>query len=446
MLLPVQQFKDFINSYALFTPQDKILLAVSGGKDSVAMAHLFASAGFQFGIAHCNFKLRGEESKRDESFVRNLASNLGVQFHLESFDTEIYAKEHKLSIQMAARDLRYQYFGELKESFGYQKIAIAQHQNDAMETVIINLIRGTGIAGLHGIKVHHNNIIRPLLCFNSANIEEMIEENNISYVEDSSNASTKYARNKIRLNIIPEMKKLNPSLESSFQKNLDYFVELEELLIENVKNHRNQLFNFTNDQIEISIIELEKIKPQKLILFELFRPFGFNITAIHNLISCLSGEPGRQFLSESHCITVDREIISIKAKEKFLVREQLIIPQQTEAVFGSYFLSIKKVETKPTSLTTEAHYIFADADEFIYPLKLRAWREGDTFKPFGMNGEKKVSDFLISQKIPVNNKRNIPILVNGDGKIIWICGLRNDDRFKVKSNTKKIFILEVIKS
>ena len=446
MLLPVQQFKDFINSYALFTPQDKILLAVSGGKDSVAMAHLFASAGFQFGIAHCNFKLRGEESKRDESFVKNLASNLGVQFYLESFDTEIYAKQHKLSIQMAARDLRYQYFGELKESFGYQKIAIAQHQNDAMETVILNLIRGTGIAGLHGIKVHHNNIIRPLLCFNTANIEEMIAENNISYVEDSSNASTKYARNKIRLNIIPEMKKLNPSLESSFQKNLDYFVELEELLIENVKNHRNQLFNFTNDQIEISIIELEKIKPQKLILFELFRPFGFNITAIHNLISCLSGEPGRQFLSESHCITVDREIISIKAKEKFLVREQLITPQETEAVFGSYFLSIKKVETKPTNLTTEAHFIFADADEFIYPLKLRAWREGDTFKPFGMTGEKKVSDFLISQKIPVNNKRNIPILVNGDGKIIWICGLRNDDRFKVKSNTKKIFILEVIKS
>lgn len=446
MLLPVQQFKDFINSYALFTPQDRILLAVSGGKDSVAMVNLFAAAGFQFGIAHCNFNLRGEETERDQNFVRNLASTLGVQFHLQSFDTEIYAKEHKISIQMAARDLRYQFFNELKETFQYQKIAIAQHQNDAMETVILNLIRGTGIAGLHGIKVHHNDIIRPLLCFNTANIEEMIAENNISYVEDSSNASTKYARNQIRLNIIPEMKKLNPSLESSFQKNLDYFVELEELLIEIVKNHRHQLFNHTNDQIEISIIELEKIRPQKLILFELFRPFGFNITAIHNLITCLSGEPGRQFFSESHCITVDREMITIKKKEKFLVREQLITPQQSEAVFGSYLLLIKEVETRPTSLTTDSHYIYANADEFIYPLKLRAWREGDTFKPFGMNGVKKISDFLISQKIPVNNKKNIPILVNGDGKIIWICGLRNDDRFKVKSNTKKIFILEVIKS
>lgn len=446
MLLPVQRFKDFINSYALFTPQDRILLAVSGGKDSVVMVNLFAAAGFKFDIAHCNFKLRGEESDRDQNFVQNIALTFGVQFHLKSFDTEIYAKEHKISIQMAARDLRYEFFNELKETFQYQKIAIAQHQNDAMETVILNLIRGTGIAGLHGIKAHHHDIIRPLLCFNTANIEEMMEENNINYVEDSSNSSVKYARNQIRLNIIPEMKKLNPSLESSFQKNLDYFVELEELLIENIKNHRNQLFKHKKDQIEISILELEKIRPQKLILFELFRPFGFNITAIHNLITCLSREPGRQFFSESHCITIDREMITIRPKEQFLLREQMITDQQTEASFGSYILSIKEAERRPLSLKTDTHFIFADADVFIYPLKLRAWREGDTFKPFGMNGEKKISDFLISQKIPVNLKKTIPLLVNGDGKIIWICGLRNDDRFKVKSNTKKIFILEVIKS
>ncbi len=443
MLLPVQQFKDFINSYHLFTPQDKILLAVSGGKDSVAMVNLFTAAKFQFGIAHCNFNLREEESIRDQIFVQNLANELGVPFHLKSFETELYAKEHKVSIQMAARDLRYQFFHELKETFNYQKIAIAQHQNDAMETVILNLIRGTGIAGLHGIKVHHNNIIRPLLCFNSANIEEMVEENKIIFVEDSSNASTKYARNKIRLDIIPEMKKLNPSLESSFQKNLDYFVELEELLIENVKNHRNQFFKQKNNQIEILISDLEKIHPQKLILFELLRPFGFNITTIHNLISCLKGEAGRQFYSETHTLTVDREIISIKSKEQLIVREQLIKIDQTKAVFGSYFLSIKLVETMPSSFITEAHTIYVDEENFIYPLKLRAWREGDTFKPFGMNGEKKISDFFISQKIPVNIKKNIPILVNGDGKIIWVCGLRNDDRFKVKPNTKKIYILEV---
>lgn len=427
-------------------PQDKILLAVSGGKDSVTMAHLFASAGFKFGIAHCNFNLRGEESTRDQSFVKNLADQLGVSFHLQAFETEAYAKEYKLSIQMAARDLRYAFFYSLKESFGYQKIAIAQHQNDAMETVLLNLIRGTGIAGLHGIKVHHHDIIRPLLCFNSADIEEMVEENNINFVEDSSNASTKYARNKIRLNVIPEMKQLNPSLEDTFQKNLDYFSELEELLIETVRNHQTHLFKVKDQHIEIAISELKKVHPQKLILFELFRPFGFNITTIQNLINCLNGESGRQFFSETHCITIDRETITLKTKAQFILREQFIKAEQNEAVFGNYHLSIDKLANKPLNLITEAHFIYVDADELIYPLKLRAWREGDTFKPFGMHGEKKVSDFLISQKIPLDDKKLVPILVNGDGKIIWICGYRSDDRFKVKSNTKKIFILEVHKN
>ena len=273
----------------------------------------------------------------------------------------------------------------------------------------------------------------------------MVEENNISFVEDSSNASTKYARNKIRLNVIPEMKQLNPSLEDTFQKNLDYFSELEELLIETVKNYQNNLFISKDQHIEIAIKELKKVHPQKLISFELFRPFGFNITTIQNLINCLNGESGRQFFSETHCITVDRETISLKTKAQLILREQFIKVKQLEAVIGNYHLSINELESKPLNLITEAPVIYVDAEELIYPLKLRAWREGDSFKPFGMHGEKKVSDFLISQKIPLDDKKSIPILVNGDGKIIWICGYRSDDRFKVKLNTKKIFILEVHK-
>ncbi|MDA9554994.1 tRNA lysidine(34) synthetase TilS [Pelobium sp.] len=447
MLLAVQQFKDFIKSYNLFKPQDKILLAVSGGKDSVTMAHLFASAGFKFGIAHCNFNLRGAESLRDQAFVEALAKALNVDFHLQSFDTEIYAREHKLSIQMAARELRYQYFNTLKSEFNYQKIAIAQHQNDAMETVLLNLIRGTGIAGLHGIRVEHHDIIRPLLCFNSANIEEMVEENNISYVEDSSNASTKYARNKIRLDIIPEMKKLNPSLEDTFQKNLDYFSDLESLLIETVKNYQQALFVSKGKQIEIEIQELQKVYPQKLIFFELFKPFGFNMTTIHNLVSCMNAnEPGKQFFSDTRIITVDREKLFIKEKEHLILREQFINKGQEEAIFGNYHLSLKEVNQKPVDFKTEQSKIYVNADALVYPLKLRAWREGDYFKPFGMQGEKKVSDFLISQKVPLEDKKSIPILANGDGKIIWVGGLRNDDRFKVTNNTEKIFILELLKN
>lgn len=446
MLLPVKQFKDFIKSYQLFSQTDKILLAVSGGKDSVAMAHLFVAAGYQFSIAHCNFNLRGEESIRDQNFVKQLAEDLKVPFHLQSFETDLYAKTHKLSIQMAARDLRYDFFNQLKTDLGYAKIAIAQHQNDAMETVLLNLIRGTGIAGLHGIKVERNDIIRPLLCFNSANIEEMLEENSITYMEDSSNASTKYVRNKIRLDIIPEMKKLNPSLEDTFQKNMDYFMELEELLIQQVDHYRSQLFSHAGKNIEIEIEKIKLIYPQKLILFELFRPFGFNITSIQNILTSLNTEPGKQFFSETHRITLDRKKLILTAKSNEIIREQLITENQEIIYFSAYQFNLTKSDSVPNNFSNSVNILNVDADELVFPLKLRVWQEGDAFHPFGMQGEKKLSDYFIGQKIPLIEKKTIPILVNGNGKIIWICGYRSDDRFKIKVQTKKIFTLELKKN
>ena len=446
MLLPVKQFKDFIKSYQLFSQTDKILLAVSGGKDSVAMAHLFVAAGFQFGIAHCNFNLRSEESIRDQNFVKKLAEDLKVPFHLKSFETDQYAKTHKLSIQMAARELRYDFFHQIKTEFNYAKIAIAQHQNDAMETVLLNLIRGTGIAGLHGIKVERNNVIRPLMCFNSANIEEMLEENNIIYVEDSSNASNKYVRNKIRLDIIPEMKKLNPSLEDTFQKNMDYFMELEELLIKEVDGYREQLFKYVGQNIEIEIENIKSVYPQKLILFELFRPFGFNITSIQNLVDSLNAGPGKQFFSDTHLITLDRTQIILSAKSNQIIREQLIKEDQTIIYFSDYQFNLTPSSLIPDDFTSSVNVLHVDAEELVFPLKLRVWQEGDAFQPFGMQGEKKLSDYFVNQKVPLNEKKTIPILVNGNGKIIWICGYRGDERFKVKAQTKKIYILELKKN
>jgi tRNA(Ile)-lysidine synthase len=445
MLLPVKQFKDFIKSYQLFSQTDKILLAVSGGKDSVAMAHLFVAAGYQFGIAHCNFNLRGEESISDQDFVKKLAEDLKVSFHIQDFETDQYAKTHKMSIQMAARELRYDFFHQIKKEFGYAKIAIAQHQNDAMETVLLNLIRGTGIAGLHGIKVERNDVIRPLLCFNSANIEEMLEENSIIYVEDSSNASNKYVRNKIRLDIIPEMKKLNPSLEDTFQKNMDYFMELEELLIKEVEGYKSQLFTYVGQNIIIEIESIKSVYPQKLILFELFRPFGFNITSVQNLLSSINSEPGKQFFSDTHLITLDRTQIILSAKSNQIIREQLIKEDQTIIYFSDYQFNLTPSSSIPDDFTSSNKVLYVDANDLVFPLKLRVWQEGDSFHPFGMEGEKKLSDYFISQKIPLIEKKTIPILVNGNGKIIWICGYRSDERFKVKNQTKKIFILEVKK-
>lgn len=445
MLLPVQQFKDFIKSHTLFQPQDKILLAVSGGKDSVTMVQLFVASGFTFGISHCNFNLRGEESIRDQEFVKTLAQQLNVPFHLNSFETTTYAKEHKVSIQMAARELRYTYFEELRLEFNYHKIAVAQHHNDVMETMILNLIRGTGIAGLHGIKPDFNYIIRPMLCFNSASIEEMVEENSLDYVEDSSNASNKYMRNKIRLDIIPEMKKLNPSLEDTFRKNLSYFSELEELLIEKVEILQKDFLLEKDGNISVSIKAVQGLHPKQLLLFELLKPFNFNLTTIKDIISNLDGISGKQFFSETHQLIIDRTQLIISSRGQHILRTKLIEAQEEQISYGDLLLNISLTETIPDSLLTELNQIYVDAELLIYPLKLRAWQETDNFHPFGMNGEKKVSDYFINQKIPLNDKKNIPILVNGDGKIIWICGYRSDDRFKVKPNTKKISIFELKK-
>lgn len=445
MLLPVQQFKDFIQSHALFRPQDKILLAVSGGKDSVAMTQLFAAAGFSFGIAHCNFNLRGDESIRDQQFVKNLAEQLGVSFHLESFDTEIYAREHKISIQMAARDLRYTFFKKIKVQFNYQKIAIAHHQNDAMETVLLNLIRGTGIAGLHGIKPAREDIIRPLMCFNSAAIDEMIAENDFEYVEDSSNASNKYMRNKIRLDILPEMKKLNPSLEDTFRKNLEYFSDLEDFLNLQIENLKHQIFEQKDHQIIVEIEDIKKLEPKKFLLFELFKEFNFNLTTIENILESLDGISGKSFYSETHQVVLDRAQLLINKRQNEIFRAQKIDERQHLIDFNHFTISINKINGVPDNLKTDTNSIYIDAEELIYPLKLRTWQEGDRFQPFGMRGEKKISDFLIAEKVPVSQKKQIPILINGDGKVIWLCGLRADDRFKVKSNTEKIIILELKK-
>lgn len=445
MLRPVQQFKDFIKSHTLFQPQDKILLAVSGGKDSVTMVQLFVASGFSFGIAHCNFNLRGAESIRDQEFVKNLAQQLNVPFHLNTFDTTTYAKKNKISIQMAARALRYTYFEELRLAFNYQKIAVAQHHNDVMETMILNLIRGTGIAGLHGIRPDFNYIIRPMLCFNSASIEEMVEENSFDYVEDSSNSSTKYMRNKIRLHIIPEMKKLNPSLEDTFRKNLSYFSELEELLIEQVSKIKKDIFLEKDHNILINIEAVQNLYPKQLLLFELLKPFNFNLTTVKDIISNLNGIAGKLFFSDTHQLIIDRKQLIISSNEQHILRTKLIEVHENQISFGDFQLAISITESIPKDLHTELNKIYVPTELLIFPLKLRAWQQTDSFRPFGMSGEKKISDYFINQKIPVNHKKNIPILINGDGKIIWICGYRSDDRFKVKSNTKKITIFELKK-
>lgn len=445
MLLAQKQLLEFIKSNALFNPSDKILLAVSGGKDSVAMAHLFFSLDFKFAIAHCNFNLRGKESKRDEDFVKSLAAKFKAPFHTTSCETQKFAEENKISIQMAARDLRYVYFDEIRTQFNYQKIAIAQHQNDAIETVLLNLIRGTGIAGLHGIKAQRESIIRPMLCFNSDDIANIVKENNLAFVEDSSNASNKYIRNKIRLDIIPEMKKINPSFVQTFTKNLYHFNELEQFLNLEVEKLKSNILVKTDAGFEIKIIDIQNLKPQNLLLFEILKSFNFNETIIKDIIEALNGISGKQFFSKTHSLIIDRENILIHKITENNVAELTISEGDNQFQFAGLDFKKTILKTFPSSFKIDSNTIYIDADLLIYPLTLRFWKNGDSFKPFGMNGIKKLSDFFINQKINIQQKINIPILINGDGKIIWVCGLRSDDRFKVKPKTKKIITFTVEK-
>ncbi|RZL33215.1 MAG: tRNA lysidine(34) synthetase TilS, partial [Pedobacter sp.] len=274
-MLPLKQFQDFINQHQLFLKGNKILLAVSGGKDSVLMLHLFKAIGVNIGVAHCNFNLRGDEAQRDENFVKMLAASLDLPFYITHFETKKYAAENKISTQMAARDLRYNWFEEIRVKEGFDYVALAHHQNDTVETMLINLTRGTGISGIHGILSNRGNLIRPLLFLNRQEIDEFIENNHLDYIEDSSNQSASYTRNKIRLKVIPHLKEINPDLEKTFTENAARFAEVETFLNVQVQKLSAKILNKKADGIYIPLDEISRLNPQKLLLFELLKPYGF---------------------------------------------------------------------------------------------------------------------------------------------------------------------------
>ncbi len=443
-MLPVELFIDFIAQNNLFNHHNKILAAVSGGMDSVVMVHLLNSAGFNFGIAHCNFQLRGDESNNDEAFCRQLAQLFRVPFYTTSFETSSYAGDKKISTQMAARELRYQWFEQVREQSGYDVISLAHHQNDTIETILLNLVRGTGIAGLHGILPKNRKLVRPMLFLNRDEIESLVKENAISFVEDSSNSSTKYSRNKIRLEVVPKLKELNPALEQTFEKNLLYFKEMELLLMQQVAKLKGELFEYHGDEIQLSIEGLKKIEPKRLLFFNLLYEYGFNETVIEDLILSLEKHSGRVFESQDFTMLLDRDKLIIKKKAIIKCEPLLINPNDREVNYGSYKLNVLH-DDSPLIVKNNPMALSVDTEKLVFPLTLRPWQQGDYFYPIGMKTRKKVSDFFIGQKIPLTQKSEVPLLINGNGDIIWIGGYRPDERFKVTENTKKVTIFELLK-
>lgn len=446
-MLPTSRFLSFVTQHKLFNPTDKVLLTVSGGRDSVLLCYLFNAAKLNFGIAHCNFGLRAQESEGDELFTKDLADSFKVPFHSVRFDTSDYAQSRSISTQMAARELRYSWFEEIRQACGYDYIALAHHASDTTETVLLNLTRGTGIAGMHGILPKRDFLIRPLLFLNRDEISAIIETEGITYREDSSNLSSKYARNKIRLEVIPHLKDLNPALDETFKANAKRFLQVEDFLDTEVRKLRERLFiRISATKFEIRLEDLKSLSPRQLILYELFKPFGFSEAVLTDFAFSWEGQPGKLFKSQTYILLLDRNRVLLEKKsEQHHSPEILFNLQEKDVIFGSIRLMFDIHEMENAVISPHKDMAFFDLSLLQFPLKLRQWNTGDYFFPFGMKGKKKVSDLFRELKIPLTEKKNIPILENANGDILWVVGYRSDNRYKVSSQTKKVITFEKLK-
>jgi len=432
----VENFNSFLKENFLLKKNDHVLLAVSGGVDSVVMAHLFALKGINFGIAHCNFTLRGKESDLDEKFVQKMATVLKVKFHKKRFATERYAKQHGISIQMAARDLRYQWFDEVRRKFKYTLIATAHHKDDQLETVLLNLARGTGIHGLTGIPEKSGKVIRPLLFATKKELIDFARKFEIEWREDASNEQQKYYRNKIRMKAIPVLEEINPSLEKGFMNTLQKLKTVRWVYDKFLSSLKSEILVKKNRSYLVDKKRVEAFgENAKILLFEILKDFGFNLNQIRNLFDNWNTS-GRMFYSDAWKLVDDRKFLIIDRKAKSEVMEFVIREKDKKVITPQGIFLIDRIR-RPRNLRTDKKVILLDYDKLKYPLVLRHWKAGDKFQPLGMKGKKKLSDFMIDEKIPVNLKERAMVLESKNG-IIWVVGMRPDDRFKVRPESKQI--------
>ena len=427
-------FKNLVKSKFPFLLDSKLLLAVSGGVDSVVLAHLLKKCNLDFSMAHCNFKLRGEESDADEKFVAKLAEDLDVAIFAERFSTEEYAEKRKISVQMAARELRYQWFGDLKNTYHFDYILTAHHANDNLETFLINLVRGTGPEGLLGIKEIRNDIIRPLLPFSRKKIEAYASENDISWREDSSNASDKYMRNKIRHKIVPVLEELNENFLDSFANTQKYLQDELDLVEDYLSLLYPKIVTKNDFGYELDIAFLKKIPNTRQVLFQLLKSFGF--TNWEDVVELLDAQPGKVVFSGSHRLIKDREkLLLTKIPSEQKANTVFSIDENEDFVMlpiGTFSIS-----TSRAIESFDRHCIYVPIRKLSFPLKIRKWQAGDHFIPFGMKGTKKISDFMKDEKFSLPEKESTWVLLSDD-KIVWVINHRLDDRFKVEKSDNKL--------
>lgn len=444
MPISLQAFTYFIQKHSLIKNKQKILLAFSGGVDSVVLATLLKEGGYNFALAHCNFSLRDKESDGDEDFAKNFAQQLNVPFFTKRFDTIAYTKQQKVSIQVAARELRYNWFYEVLESENYDLLATAHHKTDQVETMLQNITRGTGLAGVEGMKPKEGNLIRPLLLASREEIELFAKAKKLAWREDSSNKSNKYSRNKIRNVVLPVLKSLNPKYEESFYNLSSLVSEYRTLLAEVIEANTQNIVTKEADTLKINKMKLLELSTPHLYLYELLAPYGFSGSTIAQIMEGLANHSGAVFIGEGCEALIDREDIIVRTKVVTKPNEGFELKKGTISFeFCAKKYEVEELEGKKYKIVRDDKIIQLDADKLQFPLRVRSWQQGDYFYPLGMRKKKKLSDFFIDQKIPVFEKTEYPLLFS-QNYLVGIAGLRVDDRFKVTPKTKNVLVIKQV--
>jgi tRNA(Ile)-lysidine synthase len=434
----IKTVRKFIEKEKLLTPNATVIVGLSGGMDSVTLLDLLTLLEYQCVAAHCNFHLRGEESDRDAGFVKKWCKSIDIPFTSIDFNTARYAADRKISVEMAARELRYEWFEIVRRQYEAEAVAVAHHRDDSAETVLLNLVRGTGLRGLTGIMPRNGNVIRPLLCLTRTEIEAYITERDMPYVLDSTNSEDVFRRNSLRLNIIPQLEKINPSVREAIWRTSRNLSEAEKIYSAFMRDTIRDLFR--DDKINIRKLS-ESISPRS-VLFEILSPLGFGTSVIEDIYLSIESSPGKIFHSKSYRLIRDRDFFILdRTTVNSTGEEPVYIDSKTEEITQPLHLKIRK-EKMPVAIEKNRRFLYADAGRLKFPLELRRWKKGDWFQPFGMKGRKKVSDYFTGRKYSLKEKEKAWILLSGD-EIVWIVGERTDDRFKITEKSVEVFIIEM---
>lgn len=430
----IDTIRRFIEQEKLLSPTAHIVVGLSGGMDSMVLLDLLLRLGYTCVAAHCNFHLRGEESLRDARFVERWCQRHDIPLTTVDFNTRHYAAEKKISIEMAARELRYSWFEEIRTEYGAEAVAVAHHRDDTVETLLLNLIRGTGIRGLTGISPKKGSVVRPLLCVTHDEIADYVATREIPYVIDSTNEEDLYLRNAIRLNIIPALERLNPAVREAIYRTSQNMRESEKLYNASVEQTIAQLY----DGQRIDIGQLLRSASPRSVLFEILTPLGFTPSTIADIMASVGATPGKRFFSEEYRLVKDRHFFIIDRMTGRDDQEHaLMIDHDTREITDPLQLTFEHGRM-PMEISRQRCDLYVDYELLQFPLQLRRWRQGDWFIPFGMRGRKKVSDYFTDRKFSLREKEDVWLLLSGDD-VIWIVGERPDNRYRVTDKTSHIY-------